>query len=242
MRSRILGQPIDIISMDEASELAKNAFLNSCQLKILTLNPEMVINASKNLEFQSALNNSHLIVPDGTGIVWALKLNGNPSAERVPGIELAERILETANNLSKKIAIFGSEKEVLEKTVNKFMNIYPKINIVKAVDGYQGEEKFEEIATTISQTKPDLILVALGTPKQEIWINKYSEMFPKSIMIGIGGSLDVWSGKKRRAPEWVRNMSLEWLFRAINKPQRILRILRSLPCFVFAVIKNKIAG
>ena len=239
MRSRILGQPIDIISMDEASELAKNAFLNSCQLKILTLNPEMVINASKNLEFQSALNNSHLIVPDGTGIVWALKLNGNSSAERVPGIELAERILETANNLSKKIAIFGSEKEVLEKTVNKFMSIYPKINVVKAVDGYQDEERFSEIATTISQTKPDLILVALGTPKQEIWINKYSEMFPKSIMIGIGGSLDVWSGKKRRAPEWVRNMSLEWLFRAINRPQRILRILKSLPCFVFAVIKNK---
>ncbi len=240
MRSRILGQPIDIISMDEASELAKNAFLNSCQLKIITLNPEMVINASKNLEFQSALNNSHLIVPDGTGIVWALKLNGNSFAEKVPGIELAEKILETANQLSKKIAIFGSKKEILEKTVNKFMSIYPKINIVKAVDGYQDEEKFPEIATTISQTKPDLILVALGTPKQEIWINKYSEMFPKSIMIGIGGSLDVWSGKKRRAPEWVRNMSLEWLFRAINEPQRILRVLKSLPCFVFAVIKNKI--
>jgi N-acetylglucosaminyldiphosphoundecaprenol N-acetyl-beta-D-mannosaminyltransferase len=240
MRSSILGQPIDIVSIDEAVDLAKNAFQNLCQLKIITINPEMVINASKNLEFQSALNNSHLIVPDGTGIVWALKLNGNTFVKRVPGIELAERILDIANKLSKKVAIFGGRKEVLEKIVNRFKRIYPKIDIVKAVDGYQGEEKYDEVAEAISQTKPDFVLVALGTPRQEIWINRYSERFPKSIMIGIGGSLDVWSGRKRRAPKWVRNMSLEWLFRIINEPKRISRVLKSLPCFIFAVIKNKI--
>lgn len=239
MRTRILDQPIDIVTIEEATELATSAFINSCQLKITTLNPEMVINASKNLEFQSAINNSNLIVPDGTGIVWALKLNGYKNAVRVPGIELAEKILEKANELSKKVAIFGGEKEIVEKTIKIFNQKYSRINIVKTIDGYQGEEKFVEIASLISMSKPDLVLVALGTPKQEIWINKYSEMFPNSIMIGVGGSLDIWSGKKRRAPKWARNLSLEWLFRIINEPKRISRVVKSLPLFILKVLINK---
>ena len=242
MRKRILNQPIDVISKDEAMYRAKMALVHPRQFKIITLNPEMVVNATKNIDFQAAINNAQLIIPDGTGIVWALKLL-NPTTvknlQRIPGIELAEGILVAANELSKKVAIFGGSKEVLEKVVLKLKEKYPNINFIKTIDGFQGKEQDEKIASEIASVKPDIIFVALGTPRQEIWINKYSLLFPQSIMIGIGGSLDIWSGKKQRAPEWIRDIHSEWLYRVINEPQRVPRILMSLPVFVFMVLKAK---
>ena len=238
MRKRILDQPIDIVTMDEATYLLKTALINPKQFKIITLNPEMVVNAVNNFEFQAAINNAQLVVPDGTGIVWALKLNGFKDAVRIPGIELAEKALISANELSKKAAIFGGKKDILEKAVNALSNIYPKINFVKIIDGYQEDE--DKIAEEIAKENPNLILIALGTPKQEVWINKHSNKFPNSIIIGIGGSLDVWSGKKKRAPEWIRNMYLEWFYRVLNEPARIPRVIRSLPKFMFMVLMEKL--
>ena len=237
MRKRILDQPIDIVTMDEASYMVKAALINPKQFKIITLNPEMVINAIDNFEFQAAINNAQLIVADGTGIVWALKLNGFKNAVRIPGIELAENTLSTSNELGEKVAIFGGKKEVLEKAVSVLSTKYPKINFIKTVDGYQTNE--EAVANEIASTKPDLVLIALGTPKQEIWINKYSRFFPNSMMIGIGGSLDIWSGKKIRAPQWIRDMHLEWFYRVVSEPERIPRVLSSLPKFMFMVIYEK---
>ena len=236
MRKRILDEPIDILSLDEAVYRVKTALLHSKQLKIITLNPEMIVNATKSLEFQAAINNSDLIVADGTGIVWALKLNGHENAVRIPGIELAEKSIEIANELGKKIAIFGGTKEVIEKASTALKEKYPNINIIKAIDGYQAFEKDAQIAEDISSCNPDIVLIALGSPKQEMWINKYSSLFPKSIMIGIGGSLDIWSGKKNRAPEWMRKSHLEWFYRVISEPQRIPRVLKSLPVFVGMVL------
>lgn len=242
MRERILNQPVDTINIDEASHLARMALANSRQFRITTLNPEMVVNATNNFEFQAAINNSHLIVPDGIGIILASKFL-NPTKfqdlKRVAGIELAEAIVEAANELSKKVAIFGGKKEVLEKVVHNLKGKYPNINIVEAVHGYQPKDEFDNLALKIASYKPDLVLVALGTPKQEIWINNHASLFPRSVMIGIGGSLDVWSGKTLRAPHWIRNIYLEWLFRLITDPKRIPRVLRTLPVFAWMIIKTK---
>lgn len=240
MRARILNQPVDVTSISELSQIARLALLSSQQLKIITLNPEMVINATKDIVFQAAINNSNLVIPDGTGIVWALKLNGCREAVRIPGIELAENTLNLANELFKKVAIFGGTKIVLEKIRIKFKEKYPNVEIVKAIDGYQSEENYNQIANEIALSKPDIIFVAVGSPKQEIWINKYSNLFPNSIMIGIGGSLDVWSGKKKRAPLWMRSAGLEWFYRVFTEPRRIPRVLKSLPVFVFLVLKGKL--
>ncbi|MBI3591081.1 MAG: WecB/TagA/CpsF family glycosyltransferase [Candidatus Melainabacteria bacterium] len=240
MRKRILNQPIDIINLNAAAYLAKMALIHPKQLKIITLNPEMVVNAVKNPEFQAAINNSHLIVPDGIGIILASKIvdyKTFQNIERVPGIELAEKILEAANELGKKVALFGGKKEILEKVLAGFSSKYSSIKIIKAVDGYQGVEKHAEIASDIASENPDLVLVALGTPKQEIWINKYSSLFPRSIMMGIGGSFDVWSGRKSRAPKWIRNIYLEWFYRLIIDPKRIPRILKTLPQFAWMVFR-----
>ena len=245
MRKRVLNQPIDTFTLDEVAFFAKMALSNPKQLKIVTLNPEMIVNAMRNIELQAAINNANLIVPDGTGIVWAFKtLNKNDltKIERVPGIELAEKILESANELKKRIAIFGSTKTTLEKATTLIQNKYPNITIVKAIDGYQGIEKDSQIAEEIAGENPDLVLVALGSPRQEIWINKHSSFFPKSIMIGVGGSFDVWSGKVKRAPQWFRDNNLEWFYRALSQPKRTTRILKSLPKFVWMVIILSLRG
>lgn len=245
MRQRILNQPVDVTSFDEASYLVKTALINKRQFKIVTLNSEMIINATKNFEFQAAINNANLIVPDSVGITLGLKFL-NPGVfnglKRIPGIELAETILYIANELSKKVAIFGGKKEVLEKVETILKEKYPKIYIPITFDGFQSADQDSKIAENISSYKVDVVFVALGSPRQEIWINKYSSLFPNSILIGIGGSLDVWSGVKPRAPKWIRNIYLEWLFRLIIAPKRLPRILSTLPQFAWMVAKEKIRG
>lgn len=236
MRKRILNQPIDVISKEEALYRIRGALTGQRQFKIVTLNPEMIINAQNNFEFQSAINNANLIVPDGTGIKWALRLQGEEEVRRIPGIELAESMLEIANELSKKVAFFGSKKEVLEKAMDKLKEKYPSVQFVIAKDGYRGEDK--EIANEIKSFSPDIVFVALGSPRQEVWINKYSNLFPKSTMIGIGGSIDIWSGKKKRAPAWMRKNNIEWLYRVITEPGRTIRILKALPVYIWMVLKS----
>ena len=240
MRRRLLSQPIDLYSSEEYQVLIKSAFIKSTQLKIITLNPEMIVNLIDNLEFQSAINNANLIVPDGTGITWAFKILNGESADRVPGIELAERILKTADELGKSLVIFGGSIDVLEKTISKFLVAYPQLKPLKAIDGYRGTDNDKEIALELSKFHPDLVLVALGSPRQEIWINKYSQLFPHSILIGVGGSLDVWSGKVKRAPHIMRDNGLEWFYRMVSQPNRTARILKSLPRFVWMVLRERI--
>lgn len=243
MRRRILNQPIDVTSFDEASYLVKAALINKRQFKIVTLNSEMVVNATKNFEFQAAINNANLIVPDSVGITLGLKIL-NPGVfnglKRIPGIELTETILHIANELGKRVAIFGGKKEVLEKVEAVLKERHPKIEIPTAIDGFQSADQDEIIAKEIALYKPDVVLVALGSPRQEVWINKYSILFPNSILIGIGGSLDVWSGVKPRAPKWMRNIYLEWLFRLIIDSKRISRVLSTLPQFVWMVARSVI--
>lgn len=240
MRKRILDQPIDVISFDEAAFRIKAALFNSKQFKILTLNPEMIIEAEKNCEFQAAINNSHMIVPDGIGIVWALqKLNNVKNIERVPGIELARKTLDIANELKKSVALFGSSKGVLEACIKNLQSSYPLINFKNCFDGYGGINKDSEVAEKLREEKPDVILVGLGSPRQELWINKYSEYFPSTVMIGVGGSFDIWSGMKKRAPGWMIDLNIEWLYRISSEPKRISRILKSHPKFIQMVLATK---
>ncbi|MBI1857790.1 MAG: WecB/TagA/CpsF family glycosyltransferase [Candidatus Melainabacteria bacterium] len=236
MRTKILKQPIDVYTKEEVQYIVKAALAEPKQLRIVTLNPEMVITAFNNFELQAAINNADLIVPDGTGIVWALKKEGISDAKRIPGIELTEVMLDSGNKLGKKVAIFGSNKDTLKKATYNLSKKYPDINFVKAIDGYQGKEKDTEIAIEISKENPDIILVALGTPNQEVWINKHYKLFPKSILIGVGGSIDIFSGEKKRAPLWIRENNLEWVYRMITEPKRTIRILSSLPVFILKTL------
>lgn len=240
MRKRLLHQPIDILSFNEAIARIKSSFLNKTQLKIITFNPEMIIEADKNFEFQAAINNSDLIVPDGVGIVWALKkLQIEENISRIPGIELGKKALALANELNKKVCLYGGSQEVLDACIKNLKSIFPNIDFRACFNGYENDQ--EKIVEALSKENPNLVLVALGSPRQELWINKCSSYFPQSTLIGVGGSFDIWSGLKKRAPGWMIDMHVEWLYRITSEPHRISRVLKSHPKFikmVFDEFKN----
>lgn len=233
-RVKIQGLGIDNCTMDEAVEFA---YSNGGQ--IVTINPEMISYAEKTPYFREIVSSSELVIPDGIGVEIGLKILGY-NVKRIPGIELGEALITKFSDNCKSIALVGAKPEVIKLTVKNLISKVKNINIVYAHDGYFVDE--EEIIRNIVESSPDLVLVALGSPKQEIFINKLKAKLPKSAMIGLGGSFDVWSGSVKRAPEIYQRLGLEWLYRTVKEPQRIKRIFPTLPVFILNVLKERLFG
>lgn len=232
MRTKIQGINVDILSNDEALEAAKGAWGNK-SVQIVTLNPEMVINAHKNEEFKEVLNAAELVIADGIGISIALRFK-NIKAQRLTGINFAYSLLKEAEKEGKTVALVGAREEILNCAISKIMEKMPKLKIIFSQNGYFEDEN--EIVKKLEEIKPNLILTALGSPRQEFFNNKLKNVIPNSILIGVGGSFDVWAGMVKRAPVIWQKMGLEWLYRTIKQPERFKRIFPVLPIFLFRSI------
>lgn len=203
---------------------------------VVTANPETFMIAEKNLQFKNVLEDKDVeIVPDGIGVVKAGNILGYSIEERVTGVEICQYLLRQANQMSKSIYLFGAKPEVIEALIKKISQDYPNIRITGYKDGYVSnkEEVFDEIAAE----QPDIVLVALGIPQQEILIYKNYERFAKGIFVGVGGSFDVLSGMKKRAPEFFVKCNLEWLYRIVKEPKRMKRFFVSNIKFIIEVLK-----
>ncbi|MEW5821525.1 MAG: WecB/TagA/CpsF family glycosyltransferase [Cyanobacteriota bacterium] len=233
-RINVLGYPVDVVDKERSLEIVKENIKNNKQLHIITLNPEMIINAQKNEELSNAIYNSELVIPDGSGILLAFIIKGIKSLNTVPGIELAEDTIEYCSENQLEIALLGATEEVSLAVKERLENKYPGIKIVYRANGYFTEE--ENIAKNIAAKTPRLLLVALGVPKQEIWIHRNKNLFPNTIIIGVGGSFDVWSGKVKRAPAFFRTLKIEWLYRLVKEPFRAKRILFALPYYTIQLL------
>ncbi len=231
-RVKIQGLGIDNCSMDEAVDYA---YSNGGQ--IVTINPEMISYAKKNPYFTDIVSSAELVIPDGIGVQIGLKILGY-DVKRIPGIELGKALITKFSDNNKSVALVGAKPEILKLTVKNLIKEVENINIVYAHDGYYKDE--DEIVNALVDSKPDLVLVALGSPKQEFLINKLKTKLPKSAMIGLGGSFDVWSGVVKRAPKIYQKLGLEWLYRTIKEPQRLKRIFPALPVFIFKVLKERL--
>ena len=153
-------------------------------------------------------------------------------------LDIAYKLLEYGNELGKSIYLFGAKQEVIDDLV-KIINVdYPNINVVGAKNGYEKDK--DKIFEDILKKEPDIILVALGIPAQEKLIYKHLEEFDKGIFVGVGGSLDVLSGTKKRAPEFFIKHNIEWLYRICKEPKRIVRFIKYNIKFIFKIIKIKI--
>lgn len=219
----------------------KKSLQNNEKRFIVTANPETFMIGIKNNKFKKILENPKTeIVPDGIGVVKAARLLGYPIEGRVTGVELSQKLLDMGDELGKSIYLFGAKRDVLELLVRKINSTYHHINIVGWKDGYvdNKEEVFDEIA----DKNPDIILVALGIPQQEILIDQNYHRLKKGIMIGVGGSFDVLSGMKKRAPDFFVKCNLEWMYRILKEPKRIRRFLVSNVKFIFEIIKLKKGG
>lgn len=225
---KLCGFMIDTFDFESAIEYAKTA-----KGQVVTINPEMIENGLKNPDFAKILNEANLVIPDGVGVKIGLKLRG-ANAQRIAGIEFSRRLIEECKD---SVALIGAKPHVIQKAAENLKSEIPDLNIVYIQDGYFTDT--ERVYSELKSHSPKLILVALGSPKQEEFIYNLKSDMPDAIMVGVGGSFDVWAGEVQRAPVIYQKMGLEWLYRTVKQPERFKRIFPTLPKFLVNVILNK---
>lgn len=201
---------------------------------VFTPNAEMIARAAADPEITKLLNGGDLNTPDGVGILWAAKRLGTPLPERIAGIELGERAIAHCAEVGCCVFLLGGAEGVAEAAAERLKEKYPDLCICGTHHGYfdPNSDENEELIKIISQASPKLLIVCLGFPRQESWITaNRSRLSSVKIMMGLGGSLDVWSGRVHRAPRIIQSMRLEWLWRILREPSRIPRAA-AVPSFI----------
>ncbi|KRL91480.1 WecB/TagA/CpsF family glycosyltransferase [Lactobacillus kalixensis] len=205
---------------------------------VVTANPEIVMAANENPEFMKVLQeDTDYITADGIGIVKAAKILGEPLPERVTGYDLFLWLMKVANERGLRVFLIGAKPEVIHAVQEKIARNYSNINLVGAEDGYFTED-LDLVARRIERTQPDLVFAALGFPKQEYLLSILRKNATPALMMGVGGSFDVFSGQVKRAPEAFQKTHLEWFYRLIKNPSRFKRMM-VLPQFVVKVHQAK---
>ena len=219
-------------------KIIKTNIKNNNKMFIVTANPETFMMSENDKEMNDLLlDKESILVPDGIGIVKATKMLNYKIEERITGIDIAVKLLEYGNELNKTIYLFGSKQEVIDSMLEVIKKEYPNLKVIGASNGYEKDK--DAIFKKIISKKPDIVLVALGIPNQEKLIFKYLDKFDKGIFVGVGGSFDVISGHKKRAPKIFIKLNLEWLYRITKEPKRIKRFYDSNIKFMFKIRKYK---
>lgn len=222
----------------ECFKEVEQALIKQKKQFIITANPETIIYTTKDKEVEKMFNDKNtLIIPDGIGVVKAAKILGIDLKERIAGIDIANKLLELGNNQKKSIYFFGSKQEVIDDLLKVVKEKYPNLKVVGSQNGYVKDR--DKVMDDIIKKEPDIVLVALGIPDQEKLIYKHLNKFKKGIFVGVGGSFDVISEHKKRAPKIFIKLNLEWLYRIIKEPNRLKRFYNNNVQFIFQVKKEK---
>ena len=238
LRIAVLKVSIDSVTMAEALGIVES-FISKRQPRfVATANAEMVMLAEQDSEMARILNQADLVVPDGAGVVWAARHQGCPVPERVAGYDLVQVLLAKAAVCGYRVYFFGGAPGVAEKAKETAQKWYPGLQVVGIRHGFFSADEETGIIEDIRASEPDVLLVALGVPKQEKWLDAHLRELAVPVSIGVGGSLDVMAGTMRRAPLWMQRTGLEWLFRLYCQPRRLIRMM-ALPRFVLRVLKAK---
>lgn len=233
-KEKILGVNVSVTSYDQLENDIINDINTNEKAFIVAINPEKLLMARNNPDFKTLLNSATYHIPDGSGILVISKLRKGKIHSRVTGVDLMMRICKTAEKNNKSVFLYGGKPQILELAKAKLHHLFPALNISGAIDGYEKDE--EKIKSEINASKADIIFVALGSPKQELWINKNMNDLCPNIFQGVGGSFDVLSGQVIRAPKWMQKIYLEWLYRVIKQPWRFKRILNVFKIMAVAVL------
>ena len=234
----ILGVNVNSLTMAQAVEAVQQVIAEKKVALVATANAEMLMRATQDEELKDILNQADLVVPDGAGTVWAAGHLGEPMPERVAGFDLAQELMREAPSRGDRVYFFGSAPGVADKAKAKAEELYPGIQVVGVRNGFFSEADEPQIIADIRAAKPDILLAALGVPKQEKWLKKHMQELQVPVSIGVGGTLDVMAGVMERAPLWMQKAKLEWLFRGLKQPSRAGRLL-ALPKFVLKVVASK---
>lgn len=236
MSAELLGFNIDTFGFEEAVNRAKILIDGRKVSQIVTINPEMFNTAQKDNDFANIIKEADMVIPDGIGVKLALSING-VKTDRIPGIDFAKRLLEEAALSNIPVGIVGGKEEIVKKAAENLSKEINGLNIVYCHNGYFDNDN--EIYAEINSKSPKLILVAMGSPRQEKFIFNAKKNLKPALMIGIGGSLDVWSGNIKRAPVIFQKLGLEWFYRTVTQPSRFKRIFPTLPLFLIKAISKR---
>ncbi len=236
-RIDVLGVAFDNVTMDEAVELALDAVSRRSGGYVVTPNPEIVMAARENPEFAAAVAQAELVLPDGVGVIYGAKILGTPLKEKTPGVDFAASVMACLAEQGGSVYLFGAKPGVAEMAGERLREQYPGLVIAGCSDGYFDDDT--PIVERIQAAKPDFLLVCLGAPKQELWMQSHAGKLNVGLMAGLGGSLDVFAGVAKRAPKLWQKLGLEWLYRLLKQPSRMGRMMK-LPLFLLCVIKKRV--
>ncbi len=237
----ILGVAIDNVTMSQALEKLK-AFLEDDKANtVYTPNAEIMMDAKKDPSLKAILNSGSLVVADGAGVVLSSKILGVSLPEKVSGIDLVRNFFSMDSKRKTRYFLFGSKPGTAEAAGENIKKLYTGVEIAGCRNGFFTEKEEASIIAQINSSGADILLVALGAPKQERWIHKNKARLNVKVCIGVGGSLDVFAGKVKLAPEFFRQHGLEWLYRLYKEPWRYKRMLK-LPKFMLASLVHRLKG
>lgn len=223
------GVDVDNVSLKEAIEKIQEFIASGQPHLVVTPNPEIIVTCQNDQELKEIINHADLRVPDGISLVVVSRLLGQPLKERVSGIDLMFELIKLLAKKSYKIFLFGSAPGTAEMAAKKIKLEYG-VNVVGVLDGYQGDDS--AIVNKIKEARPDILFVGLGGGRQERWLNRHLKELNVPVAITVGGSFDVISGLKKRAPQWTQHLYIEWLYRLVTEPNRWKRQL-ALPKFLW---------
>ena len=241
-RVNVLNIPVDTVTMTDALNYVEYSVEeNQLQRYVLAINPEKVMTLRNNEQLLSAFRKASLLIPDGIGVVMAMKLLFQKNIERVAGADLMQNICALAAKKGYGIFIYGSKEEVNRTAAVKLMERYPGIRITGRSHGYVSESDMTNLEREINESGADILFVALGSPMQENWIKTHLPKLNVKICQGIGGTLDTIAGNVKRAPVVFQKVGLEWFYRLLTDPRRIRRQM-VLPKFALEVMREKYSG
>ena len=239
MRYDVLGVGIDAVTEKQALDRITGFVREGGPHQVVTANPEILDNATRTPALHDLINRAALVTADGQGVLLAGRILGTPFPARVTGIELAEALCRESAARGLSLYFLGAEPGVVDEAATKMRAAYPGVNICGTHHGYFRNEGPQAVVEDIKRAKPDVLLVCMGSPYQETFIDAHLAECGVPVGIGVGGSFDVLSGRVERAPEIFIRLRLEWLYRIASDRKRWKRAL-ALPRFVLKVVRQKI--
>ncbi|MCS7251469.1 MAG: WecB/TagA/CpsF family glycosyltransferase [Thermoflexus sp.] len=238
---RILGVRVHDVTMGEALRIVEAFLARGQPAQICTVNPEFVMRARRDPAFFRTLENASLNVPDGVGLLWAGRILKQPLRERVPGVELMEALAARAAERGWRVFLLGAAAGVADRAAAVLQARYPGLVVAGTFAGSPRPEDAPVILERLRKARPNLLFVAYGAPQQDLWIARHQPELGVPVAMGVGGAFDFIAGMVPRAPRWMREAGLEWLYRLIRQPWRWRRML-ALPQFVLAVLATRYGG
>ena len=239
MRADFLGVPIDLLTMDQTIGRVQEAIATRSRMHHVALNTAKFVNMQTNKELREDVLGSDLIGVDGMGIVFAARLFGIRVPERVTGVDLMTEVLRLCAREHYRAYFLGAKPDVLQRALQNAERMFPGIEFAGAHHGYCGKDQESAVVQEIREAKADCLFVGMPTPAKELFLTTYRDDLDIPFIMGVGGSIDILAGSVKRAPLWMQNCGLEWLFQTMQEPRRMWkRYLTTNTAFLVIVAKS----